>query len=258
MTTSIEYILKRDRYIIISSMAVMSLLAWFYMVYLYKQMEQMNMDSLFFAMPMTAHWTGTDFALMFLMWVVMMIAMMTPSVAPLILIFARVNRQRQQQQSPYIKTAYLLTGYFLVWAGFSFIATFLQWTLQQVSMLNPEMVTTSKVLSSLILITAGIFQFSSLKNKCLKYCRSPLEFIYHNWKEGKNGAIKMGIENGIYCVGCCWILMTLLFVTGIMNILWVALIAIFVLIEKIASNPKWISSISGIILIAYGGVLLII
>ena len=258
MDTPLEYILKRDRFIVIGGMVIISLLCWWYIIYLYRQMVQMNMDSPFFAMPMTAHWAGSDFILMFLMWMIMMIAMMTPSVAPLILIFARVNRQRRQQQNPYIKTAYLFTGYFLVWTGFSLVATLLQWALQQVSLLSPEMITTSKILSGIILIAAGVFQFTPLKNKCLSNCRSPLEFIYRNWKEGKKGAIRMGIQNGIYCVGCCWVLMILLFVTGIMNLLWVALIAVFVLIEKIAAKPKWVSYISGVVLIIYGFRILIV
>lgn len=181
----------------------------------------------------------------------MMIAMMTPSVAPLILLFAKVNRQRKEQQSPFVNTLYLLTGYFLVWAAFSLIATFLQWLLQQVNWLNPDMIITNKVLGSLILIAAGVFQFTPLKQSCLNFCKSPLEFIYKHWKEGKAGAVKMGIRNGTYCVGCCWILMVLLFVSGVMNIVWVAIIALFVLIEKLFSS-KWVSYLAGGLLVLYG------
>ena len=215
------------------------------------------MDALFFAMPMSPSWTAVDFVLLFLMWFVMMIAMMTPSVAPLILIFTMVNRQRMQQDRPFVKTAYLVTGYFLVWAAFSLAATSLQWLLQQISLLNPEMKTTSKILESIILITTGIFQFTPLKQTCLRYCRSPLDFVHRHWKEGKRGAFRMGIENGFYCLGCCWMLMVLLFVAGIMNLLWVALIAVFVLIEKILPKRKWISYGAGFVLIVYGVLLLI-
>ena len=216
-------------------------------------MQVMNMDALFFAMPMTPKWASTDFILMFLMWLVMMVAMMTPSVAPLILLFAKVNRQRKMQQSPFVNTFYLLTGYFLVWGGFSLIATLLQWLLQQVSWLNPDMIITNKILGSIILIAAGIFQFTPVKQTCLKFCKSPIEFIYSHWKDGKRGAIKMGIQNGTYCVGCCWILMVLLFVSGVMNILWVALIALFVLVEKVFAKSKWVSYVAGSLLIMYGG-----
>ena len=159
--------------------------------------------------------------------------MMTPSVAPLIFIFVMVNRKRKQQQNPFVSAGYLLGGYFLVWAGFSLLATSLQWFLQNISLLNPEMETTGKIPDAVILIAAGIFQFTPLKQQCLHYCRTPVDFIHRNWKEGKRGALKMGIENGVYCLGCCWVLMVLLFVSGVMNILWVALIALFVLIEKV-------------------------
>jgi predicted metal-binding membrane protein len=217
----------------------------------------MDMSALFFAMPMTPEWTSTDFILLFLMWLVMMIAMMTPSVAPLILVFARVNRERKQQDHPFVSAGYLITGYFLVWGVFSLAATSLQWLLQQISLLNPEMKTTNKILGSIILITTGIFQFTPLKQTCLTYCRSPLNFVLLHWKEGKTGALRMGIENGFYCVGCCWMLMALLFVAGIMNLLWVAIITLFVLIEKVSQGVKWLPYVAGFILITYGVLLLV-
>lgn len=216
----------------------------------------MNMGALFFAMPMTPTWTAIDFILLFLMWFVMMIAMMTPSVSPLILIFAMVNRQRKELKNPFVPTGYLLAGYFLVWAGFSLFATALQWLLQQISLLNPEMETTNNTLGGMILLAAGIFQFTPLKQRCLHYCRGPIDFIHRNWKEGKRGALLMGMKNGMYCLGCCWILMALLFVSGIMNLLWIALIALFVLIEKVLPGVKWVSFISGAALIVYGALVL--
>lgn len=256
-STPLEYLLKRDRSIIITGLVLITILSWLYIIYLYRQMVVMDMSAVFFAMPMTQHWTITDFALLFVMWLVMMIAMMTPSVSPLILIFAMVNRKKRQQQDPFVHTGYLLAGYFLVWGGFSLPATLLQWLLQQVSLLNPEMKTTSKILGSIILIAAGIFQFTALKKTCLGNCRTPIDFIHRNWKEGKLGALKMGIENGMYCLGCCWVLMVLLFFSGVMNLLWIALITVFVLIEKTFPQPKWISSVAGIALIAYGFIVLI-
>jgi predicted metal-binding membrane protein len=255
-SNSLEYLIKKDRIVIISGLFFITILSWLYIIYLYNQMVYMDMNALFFAMPMTPEWTVTDFILLFLMWLVMMIAMMTPSVAPLILIFATVNRQRRQQDHPFVNTLYLMTGYFLIWAAFSLAATSLQWLLQQISMLNPEMKTTSKILGSTILILAGIFQFTPLKQTCLKHCRSPLGFVLLHWKEGKQGALRMGIENGFYCVGCCWMLMVLLFVAGIMNLLWVALIALFVLVEKISPGIKWIPYVAGLVLIVYGVLLL--
>lgn len=255
--STLENILKKDRFIIVSGLFVLCVLAWLYIIYLYRQMVVMDMNALFFAMPMTPEWTATDFLLLFLMWLVMMIAMMTPSVTPLILIFAMVNRQRKQQRTPFVSTGYLLSGYFLVWAAFSLMATILQWLLQHISLLNPEMETTSKILGAIILMAAGVFQFTPLKQKCLSYCRTPIDFIHRNWKEGKPGALRMGIENGMYCLGCCWILMILLFVSGIMNILWIAIIALFVLIEKVLPQIKWISFVAGAALIIYGAIVLV-
>ena len=249
--------LKKDRLIIIGGLFFITLLSWLYIIYLYNQMVYMDMNALFFAMPMTPEWTYIDFILLFLMWLVMMIAMMTPSISTFILMFATVNRQKKQQDRPFINTAYLIAGYFLVWAAFSLVATTLQWLLQQISLLNPDMKITSKILGSIILIATGIFQFTPLKKTCLTHCGSPLNFVLQHWKESKQGALKMGIENGFYCLGCCWMLMVLLFVTGIMNLLWVAIIALFVLVEKILSQLKWIPFFAGIALILYGILLLI-
>ena len=256
-TGSLVYVLKKDRFIVLAALFLICVLSWLYIIYLYNQMYPMNMDALFFAMPMTPQWSWADFVLLFLMWFVMMIAMMTPSVTPLILIFTLINRKRHQQQNPYVPSGYLLSGYFLVWAVFSLFATLLQWLLQRVALLNPEMIITSKVLGGIILITAGLFQFTPLKNTCLRNCRSPISFIHQYWKDGKAGALRMGIQNGIYCLGCCWILMILLFVSGIMNILWIAIITLFVVIEKILPPAKIISSISGISLIVFGIIILL-
>jgi predicted metal-binding membrane protein len=254
---TLESVLKKDRFILTGGLLLLCALSWWYIIYLYRQMSPMNMNAIFFAMPMTAKWTLVDFALLFLMWWVMMIAMMTPSVAPLILIFAMVNRQKKQRQSPFVPSGYLLGGYFIVWGGFSLLATFLQWIFQQINWLNPEMIVTNRILGGAILITAGFFQFTSVKTRCLSYCRTPADFVHKHWKEGKYGALKMGIENGMYCLGCCWILMVLLFVTGIMNLLWIALIAGFVLMEKLLPQAKWLSYSTGAVLLIYGAWILI-
>ena len=251
-SSSLEYILKRDRVILITGLFFIALLSWWYIIYLYRQMYPMNMDALFFAMPMTPSWAAADFFLLFLMWLVMMIAMMIPSVAPLILIFAMVNRQKEAQQNPFVPGIYLLAGYLAAWTFFSLLATILQWALQQIAWLNPMMIVTNKILGSIILIAAGVFQFTSLKQNCLHYCQTPIDFIHRKWKEGRSGAFKMGWLNGLYCLGCCWLLMVILFVSGIMNLLWIALISAFVLLEKLIPNSKIISYTAGIGLVIYG------
>jgi predicted metal-binding membrane protein len=251
-TTALETLLKKDRLIIIISLVFISIICWFYIIYLYKQMHPMNMDAFLFAMPMSPEWTATDFLLLFLMWLVMMIAMMTPSIAPLVLIFAMVNRQKKQQQAPFVSATYLFAGYYVAWAIFGLLATLLQWRLQAIDWLDPEMFITHKYVAGCILLLAGIFQFTTLKTRCLQHCATPVAFIHSKWKDGRSGAFQMGIQNGIYCLGCCWILMIVLFVAGIMNLLWIAIIGAFVLVEKIYPGRKWLSMLAGILLVGCG------
>lgn len=204
------------------------------------------------AMPQMQTWTLIDLMLLFVMWTVMMIAMMVPSAAPMILMFASVQRRRQQQQRPLVSTTIFLIGYLVVWTTFSIVATFIQWGLHATTLLSPMMISTSTVLGGLLLLIAGIFQWTPLKHTCLKHCRSPLGFLTSEWKEGTQGAFIMGLRHGSYCTGCCWALMALLFVAGVMNLLWVAIIAVFVLIEKVVPKGHWIGRVAGLLLIVWG------
>lgn len=190
--------------------------------------------------------------LMFTMWVIMMVAMMVPSAAPMILVFAAVNRKRREQERPFVSTGIFLLGYLVVWSVFSAVATVLQWRLHELSLLTPMMVSASSVLSGATLVAAGIFQLTPLKNMCLKHCRSPLSFLLTDWREGVWGAFVMGLRHGSYCLGCCWLLMALLFVAGVMNLVWLAVITIFVLLEKVAPVGLRLSRMTGILLIGWG------
>jgi predicted metal-binding membrane protein len=179
------------------------------------------------------------------MWAVMMVAMMTPSAAPMILTFAAVNRRRQAQQGRLVPTAVFVLGYLLVWSGFSIVATLAQWGLHTAALLSPMVVVTSPVVGGLLLIAAGIFQWTPLKSTCLTQCRSPLGFLMTDWREGTWGALVMGLRHGSYCVGCCWVLMALLFVAGVMNLLWVAAIAVLILVEKVLPRGELVSRVAG-------------
>jgi predicted metal-binding membrane protein len=190
------------------------------------------------------------------MWAVMMVAMMTPSAAPMILMFAGINRRRQNQQVPYVPTSVFLLGYLAVWAAFSVLAAAAQWGLQAVSMLSPMMVSTSPVLGGILLLVAGIYQWTPLKHACLSKCRSPVGFVLNEWREGRWGAFLMGLKHGSYCTGCCWAVMALLFVAGVMNLLWVAAIAGFILLEKVAPAGQRMGQAAGALLVAGGVVLL--
>ena len=173
-TLTLESILKRDRTIVLAGLAGIVVLSWAYVVYLAWQMEGMDPGM---AMPQIQSWSGTDFLLMFLMWAVMMVAMMVPSAAPMVLMFATVNRQRRARTAPYVPTAVFALGYVVVWAVFSLAATLAQWGLNEAALLSSMMKTTTPVLGGLLLMVAGVFQWTPLKEACLAHCRSPLGFI---------------------------------------------------------------------------------
>lgn len=244
-----ETVLKRDRVIVLSGLAALVVLSWAYVSYLARDMQSMGMEA---AMPRMQAWSVADFVLMFVMWTVMMVAMMTPSAVPMILIFANLNRRRWERQSPYVSTGVFLSGYLVVWTGFSVLATAAQWGFHTASLLSPMMASTSPILGGFLLLTAGIYQWTPLKRACLRHCRSPLGFVLNEWREGSRGAFLMGLKHGSYCVGCCWFLMALLFVAGVMNLLWVAAIAGFVLLEKVAPAGYLVGRVAGVMLAGWG------
>jgi predicted metal-binding membrane protein len=204
--------------------------------------------------PTLRPWSAPEFVFAFVMWAVMMIGMMLPSAAPMVLLYARVGRQAALQGKPLAATGYFATGYLAVWIGFSFFATAGQWTLERAALLSPAMASTSTVLGGLVLIAAGLFQWTPAKNVCLSYCQSPFMFLqrYGGFRRDAVGSLSIGFRHGLYCVGCCWALMALLFVGGIMNVLWIALLAILVLVEKVFARGQLISRIAGVALAAEG------
>jgi predicted metal-binding membrane protein len=186
------------------------------------------------------------------MWAVMMVAMMLPSAAPMILLVASLQRRRRERASPAAPTAVFAAGYLLVWALFSAVAASTQWLLHQAALLSPAMASTSPILGGLLLITAGLYQWLPLKSACLSHCRSPIGFLGSEWREGSAGALVMGARHGLFCLGCCWALMTLLFVGGVMHLPWVAAIAGLVLVEKVVRGGPWIGRLAGLGLIGWG------
>ena len=248
--TALEAVLRRDRTVVVVGLAVIAALAWAYMVYLAQGMNDMDMEM---AMPQMQSWGAVDFALMFVMWAVMMVAMMVPTAAPMVLVFATVNRRRREQQRPFVPTGVFLTGYLVVWSGFAALATLAQWGLHTASLLSSMMgESTSPFLGGALLLAAGIFQWSRLKYVCLTQCRSPLGFLMTEWRDGTRGTLSMGLRHGLLCLGCCWVLMSLLFVLGVMNVLWIAALAGFVLVEKVAPVGHWVSRFTGLLLFGWG------
>ena len=249
--TPLEQILRRDRLVVAAGLVILVGLGWGYMFKLANEMTGMDM-SMDMGMPHMEPWDLVDIWLLFVMWSVMMVAMMVPSVAPLILMVVAANRRRRRHEDPLVPTGLFLVGYLLAWTGFSVVATLVQWGLRSAALLSPAMVSTSSVLGGGLLLVAGLFQFSPLKNACLAHCRSPMGFIMSHWREGVGGAVRMGTEHGLYCVGCCWILMALLFVAGVMNLLWVAVISAFVLAEKVLPRGDVVGRVTGVLLAASG------
>jgi predicted metal-binding membrane protein len=195
---------------------------------------------------------------MFFMWWIMMVAMMLPSAAPMILLFARFNRSQRDRGAPYVPTGVFALGYVLVWAAFSQVAVAAQWGLERSGMLSSMLASTSVTLGAALLIAAGLYQLTPLKYACLRHCRSPLFFIAHHWRPGEWGALRMGLEHGAFCTGCCWFLMALLFYGGVMNLFWIIGLALLVLLEKLAPAGHWVGWVVGVGLIAWGGGLLLL
>ena len=197
-------------------------------------------------------WNLSALLLLFLMWAVMMVAMMVPSAVPMIQGFVAVNERRRNASRPVIPVGVFVLGYIVAWTSFSAAAALAQWGLHRAALLSPMMVSTSPILSGGLLLAAGIFQWTPLKRACLRNCRSPLTFLMSGWRDGTAGAFFMGLHHGAYCVGCCWALMVLLFVVGVMNLLWVAVIALFVIAEKVLPRGELIAHIAGVALVVVG------
>lgn len=251
--------LKRERALIAASLVAVIALAWAYLAWLAANGMGMSMDAgmamgggSMSAAAQPRPWGALDIWLMFIMWTVMMVGMMLPSAMPMILLFASVNRKQRERGMAAAPVAAFVAGYLIIWTAFSLVATLLQWGLHAAALLSPAMTTASPLLGGALLVAAGIYQWTPLKRACLKHCRSPLHFVLHRWRQGSTGALRMGLEHGAFCTGCCWVLMLLLFVGGVMNLLWVAAIAAFVLLEKVAPFGRATAVASGTLLLAAG------
>jgi predicted metal-binding membrane protein len=247
---------RRDRTVILLALLGVTAIAWLYLFAMPQNSAGMAMDNMpGMAMP-AEPWTPATFALTFAMWWVMMLGMMLPSAAPMILTFATLNRGKRAHGETFVPTSVFALGYLIAWGVFSLAATLAQWMLDRIALLSPMASITSPVLGGTILILAGLYQFTPLKQACLRNCRSPFAFVLNHWRDGRFGALRMGLEHGAYCLGCCWVLMALLFVVGVMNLLWVAGIAIFVFAEKLLPGGIRFGRVGGGVMIGFGVFLL--
>jgi len=197
-------------------------------------------------------WTVAHFAMMFAMWTIMMVGMMLPSATPTTLVYAAVARKAAREGAPVAPVWLFVAGYLLVWTGFSLVATAAQWGLEAVALLSPMLISTSPSLGGGLLIAAGVYQLTPFKDACLEHCRSPAHFIAGHWRPGRAGALRMGVMHGMYCLGCCWVLMGLLFVGGVMNLLCIAAITLYVLVEKVWPFGLGGGRVAGVAMIATG------
>lgn len=238
--------LQRDHAVVFVALAVATIAGWVYLL------TGAGMDAS--AMHAVADgpansWTMARIVIVFSMWVVMMGAMMLPSAAPMILLHRLIDRKRFTGGESAVRTGIFVGGYLLVWTGFSVAATAAQWVLHRWGLLSPSMAFDSEPLSASLLLAAGIFQLSPLKDACLHQCRSPVTFLARHWRDNSMGILRMGMHHGLYCAGCCGLLMALLFVGGVMNMLWIAALTIWVLVEKVTPHGRLLARAAGITLI---------
>ncbi len=241
----------RERRRVAAGLVFITALSWSYLVFLGVRMGDMKSP---FAMPMTSAWTGQDVVLMWTMWAVMMAGMMLPSAAPMISAYSTTIRPDTSGLRG--STPLFVVGYLAAWSGFAALATGAQWLLHDAALVSAMGASTSRGLGGLLLLGAGAYQFTGVKDACLRQCRTPLGFLLNEWRPGRRGAVVMGLRHGALCVGCCWALMALLFVLGVMNLWWIALVAAAVLLEKIVPSEA-LAEVLGASLIVWGAALLI-
>jgi predicted metal-binding membrane protein len=250
----VQALSRHDRVLISACILLITALAWAYLVHLDRQMSSsMEHDTMMAEMGMTMDmpWTAADVFFTFAMWAVMMVGMMAGTAAPVLLLFGSAQARRGERRVP-LATLLFALGYMTVWTGFSACAALAQWALHRAAMLSPAMAASSPQLGAAILIAAGAYQLTPVKGACLTHCRSPLGFLMTNWRDGRIGALQMGMHHGAYCLGCCWALMGVLFVVGVMNLVWVAALTGFVLLEKVGPAGAVVSRVAGAAMIVLG------
>jgi len=249
-TSTLERVIRRDRAVLALALAILTTIAVVYLVRSAAAMQAMSPDMV---MPQ-ASW-ASDWASLFLMWAVMMVAMMLPSAAPVILLVLAMYRRRGDRRA--VASAYsFVAGYILAWTVFSAAAAAAQVGLNRAALIGMDMHLSRPALSGVVLIVAGVYQWLPIKNVCLSHCQSPLGILTRYWREGPTGALVTGVRHGAYCVGCCWMLMAVLFVVGVMNLLWVTALAAFVLVEKLVHVGKVVTRVAGAALTGWGSYLL--
>jgi predicted metal-binding membrane protein len=248
--TTFEALLRRDRWLVGSALVVATVLCWAWIVPMARDMYGPMTGSS--AWMMVSAWDATHLILLFAMWTVMMAGMMLPSAAPALLIYGGVIRKSPDGERAAAHVYAFAAGYLVVWTFFSLVATVLQRLLSDALLLTPMMDSRDPLFGGILLVVAGAYQFTPYKRTCLSACRSPVEFLTRHWRRGVAGGFYLGLANGLFCLGCCWALMLLLFVGGVMNLWWIAALTVFVLLEKAAPLGAQGGRLSGILLMGMG------
>jgi predicted metal-binding membrane protein len=249
-----QVIPRRDQILIATCILLICAVAWAYLVHLNGQASSGHTSPTAMAgMAMSTDTAGgvAGVLLTFIMWSVMMVGMMAPSATPMLLLFATSQARRGARSAPTL-TLLFAVGYLTIWLGFSAGATLVHWGLDQSMLLSSTMAIASRRVAGALCIGAGVYQLTPLKLGCLQHCQSPVSFLMSHWREGPRGAFQMGIRHGLYCLGCCWALMALLFVVGVMNLMAVALLTVFILAERVGRGGAIISRVGGATMIGAG------
>jgi len=256
-------VLRRDRIIVILALTLLTALTWSYLLWLSTDMGMDGMDMSGFRMipsgmglmiPGEQPWQGMEFVFVFAMWAAMMVGMMTPSAAPMVLMYARMGRQTKPHDTPFAATVWFTSAYFLVWMAFALLATLVHWAFERTALLDYTMAGTSNIVGGLLLVSAGSYQWTRVKDLCLAQCQKPFAFLMRNggFRSDAPGSLMLGLRHGAYCVGCCWALMAVLLTAGVMSPLWITVLALLILLEKVTPFGRWIASIAGMVFVAAG------
>jgi predicted metal-binding membrane protein len=258
--------LRRLQAVVVAALLLITALAWLWLAHLSSQMTSpmagmdmnsmpgMDMSAMAAMTPTLEPWTPAHGLFLFAMWAVMMVGMMTPSVAPMVLLYQRIAQQANSAGRSFASAGWFLGGYLAAWVLFAAAATLAQWALESAALLSPMMDSASNRFGGAVLVVAGIWQWLPLKDACLSRCRAPLSFVQQHggFQESARGSLRLGFQHGLYCIGCCWALMALLFVGGVMNLLWIAALMMLVLLEKILPGARWFTRVAGVFAVAGG------
>lgn len=244
----------RDRAAALAGLGLVAAIGWIVLVHMSAGMTEPEAAAVLMTRPQ--HSPGHGFGMVFAMWAAMMVAMMAPAAGPGLSAYLALARRRHPEQNTIPAATAFFAGYLAAWLGYAVLGAAAQWLLARMALLSPMGASANLYLSAGILTAAGLYQLTPLKRACITRCRSPLLQLMNGWRDGTGGALRLGLGQGSYCVGCCWALMALLFVVGTMNLAWMAIVTIFVLAEKLAPVRWHLDAFTGLVLVAWGGWLL--